>query len=125
MLYLLYNVYNVVEENFMSVLEGVLREELARLSANISAYKEKLKNLPKGTIFIRKDYNSYFVYRKRREGSKILSEYIGPLESLRAQEEMDKSNEYRKIKKNIKIAQEELIELKKAVKVYDRKRKAS
>ena len=109
----------------MSVLEGVLREELARLSANISAYKEKLKNHPKGTIFIRKDYNSYFVYRKRREGSKILSEYIGPLESLRAQEEMDKSNEYRKIKKNIKIAKEELIELKKAVKVYDRKRKAS
>ena len=104
----------------MSVLESVLREELARLSANISAYKEKLKNLPKGTIFIRKDYNSYFVYRKRREGSKILSEYIGPFESLRAQEEMNKSSEYKRIKNNLKIASEEYLKLKKAVRVYDR-----
>ena len=104
----------------MSVLEGVLREELARLSANISAYKEKLKNLPRGTIFIRKDYNSYFVYRRRREGSKIVSEYIGPLDSLRAQEEMDKSSDYKRVKNNLKIANEEYSKLKKAVRAYDR-----
>lgn len=105
----------------MSVFEGVIREEIERLSKNILAYKEMLKKLPKGSLYIRKDYNSYFVYRRKREGTKIISEYLGPLESDKAQEEIDKSNEYKRIKNNIKAAEAELKELKRAVKVYDRK----
>lgn len=109
----------------MSVFEGVIREEIERLESNIFSYKKMLEKLPKGSIFIRKNYHSYFVYRRHREKDKIISDYLGPLESLNAQEEIDKSNEYRRIKKNIKIAYEELNELKRAAKVYDRKRKAS
>ena len=105
----------------MSVFEGVIREEIERLSKNILAYKELLKSLPRGSLFIRKDYNSYFVYRRKREGNKVVSEYLGPLESDKAQEEINKSNEYKRIKNNIRIAQEELAELKRAVKIYDRK----
>lgn len=108
----------------MSVFEGVIREEIERLSRNIFSYSEMLKKLPKGSLFIRKNYNSYFVYRRRREGNKIVSEYLGPLESEKAQEEINRSNEYKRIKDNIKIAQEELSELKKAAKVYDRKWKS-
>ena len=109
----------------MSVFEGVIREEIERVKSNIFSYKKMLEKLPKGSIFIQKKYHSYFVYRKHRENDKIISDYIGPLESLNAQAEIDKSNEYRRIKKNIKIAEEELNELEKAVKVYDRQRKAS
>ena len=105
----------------MSVFEGVIREEIERLDKNILAYKEMLKRLPKGSLYIRKDYNSYFVYRRKREGKKIISEYLGPLESAKAQEEINKSNEYKRIKNNIRVAQKELNELKRAVKVYDRK----
>ena len=107
----------------MSVFEGVIREEIERLSKNILAYKKLLEELPKGSLFIRKDYNSYFVYRRKRQGNKIVSEYLGPLESYKVQEEINKSNEYKRIKNNIKIAEEELKELKKAIKVYDRKQK--
>ena len=105
----------------MSIFEGVIREEIERLSKNILAYKEMLKKLPKGSLYIRKDYNSYFVYRRKRVGKKIVSEYLGPLESDKAQEEINKSNEYKRIKNNIKVAEKELNELKKAVKIYDRK----
>ena len=109
----------------MSVFEGVLREEIERLESNIFSYKQMLEKLPKGSIFIRKDYNSYFVYRKRREGKKIISEYLGPLDSLDAQDGINKYNEYRRIRNNIQLAQKELCELKKAIKIYDRKRTTS
>ena len=41
----------------MSVLEGVLREELDRLESNILGFKQKLSELPRGTIYISKIYN--------------------------------------------------------------------
>ena len=109
----------------MSIFEGVIREEIERLSKNILSYKEMLKKLPKGALYIRKDYNSYFVYRRKRQGNKIVSEYLGPLESLKAQEEINKSNEYKRIRNNLRVVNEELKELKRAIKIYDRKRKTS
>ena len=69
----------------MSVFEGVIREEIERLESNIFSYKKMLEKLPKGSIFIRKNYHSYFVYRRHREKDKIISDYLGPLESLNAQ----------------------------------------
>lgn len=115
----------VLLELKMSVFEGVIREEVERLSSNIAIYEEKLANLPRGSLFIRKNGNSYFAYRKRRDGKKIISIYLGQLDSEKAQEEIDKSNEYKRIKQNLKIAKQELNELKRAIKIYDRKRAAS
>lgn len=104
----------------MSVLQGVLLEEINRLESNIFNYKKMLSSLPKGSLFIRRMGNSEFVYRKRKENGKVVSEYLGNINSVKAKEQMLLSNEYKRICNNIKIAEKELLKLKKAYKIYDR-----
>lgn len=103
----------------MSILRGVLLEEIDRLKANISNYENILKELPKGSIFVRKMNNASFVYRKQRVKEKIVSEYIGPLNSEKAKLEIEKSNNYKRVKNNIALAKKELVKLQKAVKAYE------
>lgn len=104
----------------MSVLQGVLLEEINRLESNIFNYKKMLSSLPKGSLFIRRMGNSEFVYRKRKENGKVVSEYLGNINSVKTKEQMLLSNEYKRICNNIKIAEKELLKLKKAYKIYDR-----
>lgn len=108
----------------MTVLEGVLREELGRLESNLLAFKEKLSHLPRGTIYISKVYNSSFVYRKRKEGGKVISEYIGPLSDNRSQQAIEQAKDYKRLKKMISDGNKELAKLRKAVKVYDKQWKS-
>ena len=105
----------------MSILQGVLAEEINRLERNISSYEEMLKSLPRGSIFIRKIGNSFFVYRRRRENGEVVSEYLGNKNSNYAQEEIKKSNDYKRIKDNLRVANNELNKLKRAYKVYEQR----
>lgn len=109
----------------MSILEGVLREELERLESNLLAFKEKLAMLPRGTIYISKVYNSSFVYRKRKENGKVVSEYIGPLNEDKSQVAIEQARDYKRLKKMISDGNKELAKLRKAIKAYDIQWKAS
>lgn len=104
----------------MSVIKGVLSEEIERLEKNILIYENKLSSLPRGTIFIIKVGNSSFVYRKRKENKKVISEYLGNIENEDVQKEIRLSNEYKRIKNNLRDCKLELSNLKKAYKVYSR-----
>ena len=109
----------------MSVLENVLREEKERAQRILSGYENMLEKLPKGSICIMKIHNSSFVYRKYRTGKKVVSEYIGPLSSQKSQEAIELCDEYKRIKHNIVIAKQELSQISRAVKIYDRQRKTN
>lgn len=102
----------------MAIIEGVLQEELQRLEKNISHYEKMLLKLPRGTIFIRQMGNSSFVYRKKKEKGKVISEYLGNINNERAQKGIELSQEYKRINKNIKISKIELQKLRKAYKTY-------
>lgn len=104
----------------MSVLEGVLKEELVRLESNLLSFKKKLTKLPRGTIYIAKIYNSSFVYRKRKENGKVISEYIGPLKSKKSQEAIEQAKDYKRLKRMISNGNKELTKLRKVVKVYEK-----
>ena len=104
----------------MSVLENVLREEKNRIESNINAYNHLLSKLPKGSIFVRKNNNSYFVYKKYRVDKKVVSEYIGPINSNLSQKAIDDYQELKRIKMNLRIAKAEYKKLSKAMKVYER-----
>ena len=104
----------------MSVLQGVFLEEINRLESNISNYKKILFSLPKGSLFIRRMGNSEFAYRKRKENGKVISEYLGNVNSDKVKEQIYLSKEYKRISCNIKIAEKELSKLKKAYKAYER-----
>ncbi len=103
----------------MSIVESVLREEKERLANNIESYKQLLSSLPRGTIFISKVGSSSYVYRKRREQDKIISEYLGMLGSDEAKAQIKLSEDYKRIKSDLKLAKQEYKKLCKALKAYD------
>lgn len=89
-------------------IEKILNEEIENLEAKLLTLKERLQTYPKGTVFVRKMHNRYFVYRKYREGSKIISEYLGPSSKDSAIEAQLQFLEVRKIKNEISKAKKEL-----------------
>lgn len=103
----------------MAIIEGVLLEEINRLEQNITSYQEMLVSLPRGSIFIRKMGNSHFVYRKRKEDGKVISEYLGNMNDKDVQRQISLSKDYKRISNNIRIAKRELVKLRKAYKAYD------
>ena len=103
----------------MSVLRGVLFEELERLENNKVAYEEMLAKLPRGTIFVRKMGKSSFVYRKRKEQGKVVSEYLGNNTSEKAKQAIEEYNEYRRLRENIRSINCEIVILRKACKLYE------
>lgn len=103
----------------MAVIQGVLFEEIERVERNIESYNKMLNSLPKGSIFIRKMGNSSFAYRKRKENGKVISEYLGNINERNVKEQIELSQEYKRIKNNIRIAKNNLNKLKKAYKAYE------
>ena len=57
----------------MSVLKGVLIEELDRIKKNIDSYESLLLSLPRGYLFEQIINGKPYCYRKHREGSMIVS----------------------------------------------------
>lgn len=103
----------------MAVIQGVLFEEIERVERNIESYNKMLNSLPKGSIFIRKMGNSSFAYRKRKENGKVISEYLGNINERNVKEQIELSQEYKRIKNNLRIANDNLNKLKKAYKAYE------
>ena len=104
----------------MAVLQGVLLEEINRLEKNVRAYESMLSSLPRGSIFIRQIGNSFFVYRKRKENGRVVSVYLGNIDDDNVKKEMELSQDYKRIKNNIRIAKCELNKIRKAYRAYSR-----
>lgn len=98
----------------MNILDDVLYKEIMEKEVALSQHIEQLRNLPKGSIFISKTSSGNYVYRKWRQEGKVLSEYLGSLESSETLSRIDKVNEYRVVKEQIKQEKKQLAELKKA-----------
>ena len=102
----------------MSILEGVLIEESKRVERNISNYQNMLNSLPRGSIFIRKMGNSLFAYRKYKENGRVISIYLGNVKEAKVRQEIELSNDYKRIRKNIAVAKNELAKLRKVINFY-------
>lgn len=107
----------------MSVVQGLLEEEMKRLESGIALFKDELNKLPKGCLSIRKLGGFSFVYRIQRINGKIEQEYIGKADSNEANEAIKLREKYIRLKRNISDAEHDLIALRKAVKSYERKSK--
>ena len=102
----------------MSVLEGVLKEELERIQRNIGSYEAILASLPKGYLFKQEIGGNFYCYRKHREGAKILSEYIGPSESEEANKARADYAERKRAEANLRALRKEEAKLIKALRHY-------
>ncbi len=102
----------------MSVLEGVLKEELERIQRNIASYESLLASLPKGYLFEQRLKSKIYCYRKRREGDKIVSEYVGPIGSPEAKKAVEDYEQRKRIDKNLRMMRKEEARLVKALRHY-------
>ncbi len=103
----------------MSVLQGVLKEELDRLEYNLGVFQDRLSSFPRGTIFIKKNCNSSFVYRKKKTNGKVQSEYIGKLSNNKSIKAINDAEEYKRYKLLVKNTIIEINKLKRALKIYE------
>ena len=101
----------------MNILDNVLYEEIMKKEAELRILKETLSSLPKGCIFVRKTSSGNYVYRKWREDEKIVSEYLGKLDSNKTLNRIKEMNEYKVLEIKIKKETKEIKELKKAYKL--------
>ena len=102
----------------MSILKGVLKEELEREQKNIVAYQEMLSRYKKGYIFSQEINGKNYCYRKFREGNKIISEYIGLEGSNEAIKAREDYKERKRIESNLRKLKKEEQKLIKALKHY-------
>lgn len=68
----------------MSTLIHVLKEERDRLKDAVRGYEERIALLPKGSPRRKKVKNKVYLYLTVREQSKVLSIYVGEIESEKA-----------------------------------------
>ena len=60
----------------MSILMGVLKEELERLEQQEVIYVRDLQELPKGYVSKKKIAGKEYCYLQHRSGGKVISKYI-------------------------------------------------
>ena len=95
----------------MSVVTGILKEEESRLEAQLLKYENKLSALPNAAIKKRDNY----LYYIRRQGKKVLTEYIGEISGEKSQEALKLDIERKKYKERRKNTIIELKEVRRAL----------
>ena len=101
-----------------SVLKGVLEEELERNLEKQRVFSNELAKYSKGSLVVVKVHGDRYLYRKYRDGVKIISVYIGPINSDDAKKAYEDRNKYIKLKQDIKDLKQEEKKLRKAVEIY-------
>ena len=102
----------------MSIFQGVMEDELERNLRKQDAFKKELASYSKGYLSICHINGVDYIYRKRREGKRIISEYIGPVDSEAAETATSERAAYLSAKTALKTLQLEEARLRKAIKSY-------
>ena len=77
------------KDRAMSTVFHIMKDEFNRLKSAEEAYCKAMEGLPVGSARIKHLRNRDYLYLKRREGEKIITDYIGPVESEKAQKVLD------------------------------------
>jgi hypothetical protein len=89
---------------FMPVIKDVLKEELERLQRMEKAYLNKISQLPKGSVCMKKIAGKIYPYRAFRMGNQVKSEYLKmsqeELELLKSQ--ISQRRKYERVLKSIR-----------------------
>ncbi len=101
-----------------NVLKSVLEEELRRNLQKQKVFSDELNKYPKGSLVVVKIHGDQYLYRKFREGKKIISNYIGPIKSEEAERAYKAREKYIKLKQDVKDLKEEELKLRKAIHAY-------
>ena len=103
----------------MSIVLDVLKEELERNLEKKRVFQNELDSLPKGYLSSCCIGGKNYIYRKRREGNKIISEYIGVPGDDDVANAIAARKHYLEIKEAINLINKEDIKLRKAILAYE------
>ena len=99
----------------MSIIRGILEEELKRLEELSVFYKEKIEKIPRGSISAKERGGNRYIYLARREGKKVIFDYVGKdvpeirdalNENIRPRKEYQAK--LRQVRENIKVVKRAL-----------------
>lgn len=104
----------------MKGIDGVLKEELERLLQLEKSYLREIKALPKGSIQQKKIKNKQYPYLVCRDGSDVVSEYVGKLPKQEIEKLKSDIEQRRKYEGLLREVRRNVFRLKKMV--YGRRR---
>ena len=104
----------------MPIFLDVMKEELERNLYKQNAYKKELDQLPNGYLSECLIGGKVYIYRKKRVGNKILSEYIGVPGDENVKKAESQRQDYLNYKQSLKNLKNEEIKLRKAIKDYEK-----
>ena len=97
----------------MSVIFHVLKEEFERLVE--TSYKKSIAAMHIGTQRIRKMRKKKYLYLEYRDGNRVFHDYIGPQNSEKAKDVLEKIAQRRRYEKLLKETKSALKDVKKAL----------
>lgn len=104
----------------MNIFLDVMKEELERNLYKQDSFMKQLNDLPKGYLSICIIQGKEYVYRKRREGNKIVSEYVGVPDDNQVKKAREDRDMYLLLKKSLSNLKQEEKRLRKAIKDYEK-----
>ncbi len=88
----------------MSTIFHVMKEEYERLIEADQAYRHNIEQMPQGSPQVKHIRNGDYLYLARRDGSKVVYDYIGPVDSEQAKkilEQVERRRRYESLLKDI------------------------
>lgn len=100
----------------MTILTSILTDEFERTERMLKKYLIDLSKLPKGSIVVKKRNDSKYCYLTYRDKQKIITEYLGTIDSNKVLMTRGKLMEREKLKNIILELKHELNKLDKILK---------
>lgn len=101
-----------------SVFKSVLEEELERNLRKQAVFSNELSKYPKGSLVVLKVHGDKYLYRKYRLGAKIISNYVGPVDSDESRNAYREREQFLLLKQDIKDLKDEENKLRRMIRIY-------
>lgn len=105
----------------MTLVAGILEEELERLKSLLRRRTERLSVYPKGSVRIKKIGGREYLYRVYRERSKIISKYLCSRTNPMAEHYLKENSSRQELKKSIKEIHTDISNIGKSLEKLRRK----
>ncbi len=99
----------------MSIIFHIMKEEHDRLLEAESVYRKSVENAVQGAPRVKHIGNKDYLYLERRDGRKVIDEYVGPAESEKAVEILNMVKRRRKDQESLKKVRRDLKDVKKVL----------
>ena len=105
----------------MSVVNGILKEELERLERLQAKYSAMLEALPKGSLRKKKIGQKIYFYLVSRKGDRVVTEYLCQGDSPKAKSFEKQDAKRRDLKSKVKGVKEDITEIRRSLGKFARK----